>query len=447
MPDIFSPRQRIAQRQALLFLLLFFLWALAYGALLINTFTDTYEAAIDHEIDADIMRLTDLDAGQGRAALIAALPSDVDDQAKQIYILAAENGERITGNLPHWPADFPLGSYFDWIDWKASVYFWIDIKARSVPLSDGALLLVGRNTLAFDVGFQRILWNALGVGALFALLAAIIGYAIARQPIKRVLALQTLARDIERGGYERRAPVSQRSDEIDFLAHAFNRMLDALTDSLLRVRAAGDALAHDLRTPLARLKIRLDQVRRSPIGAAEAEALERDLDAALSLLQNLLRLSRLEEKAEKLEAKPVSLESLAEEISDLYEPVVAEKGISISLDLNPALALGDSSLLMQAIVNLIENAFRHAPADSVLRIETGSEAQTVWIAVQDQGLGMTDEEITRAFDRFWRGEASRSTNGHGLGLPIARAIARHHGGDVILENRGGLRATVRLPRA
>jgi signal transduction histidine kinase len=266
---------------------------------------------------------------------------------------------------------------------------------------------------------------------------------------RRLHSISSSAEAIIRGDIRRRMPVGPRKDEFDQLAATLNRMLDRIEGLLENLRQVSSDVAHDLRTPLARLRNRLE---RGLLDEPEANLLIADairqLDEVLSLFAAILRVAEVESGEARRYFAPVDLTALLTEVAESYAPAFEDEGRQFSWSIAPGLiAQGDRELLAQAMVNLLENAQRHTPADAVVRMSASAVDGAACIQVTDNGPGVPEADLGRMTKRFARLEASRNTAGHGLGLSLVNAIARLHGGQLILRNlEPGLSATITMPR-
>jgi hypothetical protein len=245
--------------------------------------------------------------------------------------------------------------------------------------------------------------------------------------------------------------VSARRDEFDQLAVTLNRMLDRIEGLLENLRQVSSDVAHDLRTPLARLRTRLEQgALQSAQGADTRPVIEasiRQVDEVLSLFSAILRIAEVESGQPRRSFAPVDLSSLVTDLAESYAPAVHDGGRTLLWSVEPGLTLdGDRELLAQAIVNLVENAQRHTPKGTIVRLTSVGFDGKVSVQVEDNGPGVPNADLHRVVRRFARLESSRNTSGYGLGLNLVSAVAALHGGRLVLKNAGpGLTATIELP--
>jgi signal transduction histidine kinase len=252
------------------------------------------------------------------------------------------------------------------------------------------------------------------------------------------------------GDLARRLPRAGRDDEFDSLSARINAMLDRLAEVMATLRAVTDDIAHDLRTPLTRLRQRLDDLRRAPPGGMEAMigAAEAECDAMLELFAALLRIAQVEAGAQRSAFATFDLSAVAEAVAEVYAPAAEERGQSLAAAIAPGLAAhGDRALVTQLLANLVENAVRHGRAGGHVTLSLaasgGGGAEAV---VADDGPGIPEAERERVFRRFHRLDAARATPGAGLGLALVRAVAALHGMTVTLADAApGLRVRVTIP--
>lgn len=398
----------------------------------------------------------------GRAALVHGVITKARDPRQNLYLLEDQNGEALGGNLTSWPL---MASDTDgWLSFvypRRTVEGEVEIHeavAVMTRLPEGMSLLVGQ-----DIEERRQLeaqiTNALGwaVGAMIVL--GILGGAIiSRNLVSRIDDINRTAKDIMGGELSRRIPVTGAGDEIDQLAENLNDMLDQIERLMLGMRQVTDNIAHDLRSPLNRLRNRLEVTLMKPATQEEyAQALEKSIheaDELLGTFNALLLIARAEAGAARDGMDWVDLSALAQDAAELYEPVAEEAGLRLDLAIEPGIRYhGHRELLAQAIANLLDNAIKHAahPGDrgeGVIRLSVQSRgSRGAEVSVSDHGPGIAPEDRERVLSRFVRLEQSRNTPGSGLGLSLVSAVTRLHGGALRLEdNEPGLRVVIGLAR-
>ncbi len=330
--------------------------------------------------------------------------------------------------------------------------------AHATPLGDGSVLVVALRTRAQD-GFRRLMLRT-SVAALVAAigLGMLLGWLVTRLVNERLRALDATVQRITAGDMTQRVRADGSGDAFDLIAQRVNSMLDRINGLMEGVRAATDHIAHDLRTPLTRLRNRLDDLREgAEPGSPQRTSLDtavNDTDQLLGTFAGLLRLSRIEAQQTPLPDAPrVALWPLLEDAQDMYAPIAAERGIDIELAGEAVDAQGDADQLFQMVLNLLDNAIKYAPDGSLVRLAARQHGPVVVIDVADQGAGIPEEDRLRVFDRFERLEAHRGSPGSGLGLSLVRAIVTRHGGRIELldhdarNSSRGLLVRVTLPRA
>jgi hypothetical protein len=279
------------------------------------------------------------------------------------------------------------------------------------------------------------------------------GVVLSRRLSSRLEALSRNSQAILAGDLRRRMPVSPRGDEFDAMAESLNRMLDRIEDLMAGMRAVSESIAHDLRSPISRLRSRIEVALMQPADAAATrEVLEqtvRDIDHVLAMFNALLTIAVAESGAPRERFADVDLAAIAADAVETYEPAAEEAGLRLVLDAPRAVRLrGEPHLLAQALANLLDNAVKYVPSPGRIAVRVVADETKARLEVADDGPGMPDAFRERAFDRFTRVEASRTTPGSGLGLSLVRAVARLHGGDVSLSDAApGLVVRVELPRA
>ncbi len=322
------------------------------------------------------------------------------------------------------------------------------VRVLTVALPGGRRLLVGddeERIEALDGALLR------GFGAAFlgvVVLGVAGGYGLGRNLNRRLGAISDTAEAIAGGDLGRRVPMRGSDDDLDRLAQSINRMLDRIAALMDSLRQVSNDVAHDLRTPLTRLRQKLEGAAAAPGGREEAiEGALADLDAILETFAALLRIAQIEGGARRAGFRACELADIARTVVDAFAPSAEEAGQTLELARADAVAVdGDPELLTQMLVNVVENALRHAGPGARIGVAVTKTAEAAAISVSDNGPGVAEPERTRVFDRFYRLEASRSTPGSGLGLALVAAVVKLHGADVrLLDAHPGLEARVTFP--
>ena len=422
-------------------LLGFLYWATA------GTLSDQNDATIE----ADIKGLAEQYELRGTPGVAAIISERVrrDPGGRTVYLLTDPLRRPLVGNLSDWPTVDPDAR--GWIEFElkdrdspdGEVYL---ARARSFVLQGGLNLLVGREVREL-VRTRNMVINAMIWGIAITLALALAGgIAMSRSTTRRSEAINQTSREIADGALDRRIPTRGTGDEFDRLAAQLNEMLDRNQSLMEGLRHVTDNIAHDLRTPLSRLRQTLEGLEEDGLSGPERAArIDRaigEADGLLSIFNALLRITQIEAGGRRDNFLTVDPEEVVADVAELYQPVAEEKGLSFSLRLDATAELeGDRDLLFQAIANLADNAIKYSPPDSTVTLHAAGRAVTV----SDTGPGIPEEAREEVFLRFHRLEAARSTPGSGLGLSLVEAVAHLHGGRVRLEdNRPGLKAILEL---
>ncbi len=360
------------------------------------------------------------------------------------YLLQAPSGRVLAGNLPAMAAR--LGD-------RVITGRHGRIRGRGMFLADGSFLFVGMSDFE-ETEMREAIARAFGVGCLAVLvLSAAGGLVVSLSVLRRVEAISRTSREIMGGDLGRRVARDGSGDEFDHLAASLNAMLERIATLMAGLRRMSGDIAHDLRTPLSRLRGRLERARAGVMTqAALRQALDEaiaDADGILATFGALLRIVQIESGSRRSGFGPVALSKLLEELAEAYGPVAEAAGQSIASAIEDGLAVvGDRELLTQLFVNLIENAVRHTPPATHILLAARGRRDGVEVVVADDGPGVPQDMRERVLAPFFRLEASRTTPGNGLGLGLASAIAALHEAALVLEDaRPGLRCLVVLAGA
>ncbi len=299
---------------------------------------------------------------------------------------------------------------------------------------------------------------ALRNGILFALPVVLIfpgpvGWFMARRALRGVEVVTRTAQRIAEGALDRRVPLGSHDDEFDRLARAFNAMLDRIDALMAAMRDVTDNLAHDLRTPLARVRASAEHAAARGATpkewAAFAETTTVECDRLLEILNGMLEIAEAQAGAARLTLEDVDLSKLLEDARDVFVTLAEDAGLTIELHAPERCVVRvDRSRVQRIVANLLDNAIKYTPAGGRVAITLADDRRWVRVDVSDTGVGVAAEELPRIFERFYRGDSSRTGLGSGLGLSLARAFARAHGGDVTAASTPGRGSvfTLRLGR-
>lgn len=407
---------------------------------------------LDATIEAEIAALADRYQKDGLGGLKQLIEKRVDRQPaipESLYLLTDPGFHFISGNLDRWPQveATPDG----WIEFKLNQGEQT-VRARRFILTDRFFhLLVGRNIHDL-VRTQDIIATTLIWGLVFTLVLGTLGGALmSRAAGKRIEAINSTCRKIISGQFSERIPTKHSGDDFDQLADNLNRMLDQIENLMEGVRRVSDNIAHDLRTPLARLRNRLEQARTPEMKPTEREEIIQqaldETDHLLTTFNALLRIARIEAEERRSGFAPLDLAELMNDVIELYSPLVEEKEQSLTTEISPPLKLhGDRDLLFQAIANLLDNSIKYAPTGGQLQILAHHNNNGIRVTITDDGPGIPVESREEVLHRFVRLDSSRTTPGSGLGLSLVAAVIRMHSGELQLEdNNPGLKIVITLP--
>jgi signal transduction histidine kinase len=431
------------------------------GVLLFVYFTsaDFVERQTEATLDAEITGLAEQYAQRGLSGLIqiVAARSAGDRGDGMLYLVTNPQGRPLAGNIADWPVGAKVQS--------GTVSFTIAVdnhgrnevhpaRGMLIVIPDNYRLLVGRD-ISDGATFRNRVKSTLVWSGLLALGVGLVGGSVmSRNMLRRVEQVNRTAEGVIAGNLSDRVPLRGTGDEFDQLAANLNSMLDQIERLMSGLREVTDNIAHDLRTPLARLRARLELTLLGPVGdTAQNEAIRAAIDEADRLLATfnaLLSITEAESGAGRGRAERLDLGELAGAAAELYEPVAEEQGFSLKIDSEPGVMIrGYRHILSQAVANLLDNALKYgrsgtAPGEIVLSVRQKDGRARLEVA--DHGPGIPEEDRDAVFGRFVRLEPSRSPPGNGLGLSLVRAATRLHDGTVALsDNHPGLRVLLEFP--
>ena len=420
----------------------------------------------DQDLSSQVRTFADILRRQGvaevqRSALREAQAAGV----KQVFLrLLYPTGEAFSSsNMAYWQ-DIGVNreTLHHMLDQGRPVFETIRIAGRGDQvrivygfIGPGIVLQAGQSLEVHD-RIIAVFWKIAATAIGLLMLAAVgVGWFMARRAVAGVEAVTATAARIADGALDERVPTTSRDDEIDRLARTFNRMVDRIEDLVTGIRQMSDNIAHDLRSPITRIRGAAEVTLATGRTMAEyeqmaAETVE-DCDRLLDMINTMLLISRTEAGIDRPERLPLDLATMVREACDLFVPLAEDAGLGLTCDAPiPVPVAGDRPMLQRMVANLIDNAIKYSPPGGQVslaaeRLNDG----TARLTVADTGAGIPPDAREKIFERFYRGDQSRSRGGFGLGLSLARIVARAHGGDITVDNMvgGGSRFTVLLPPA
>ncbi|MGB9142251.1 MAG: HAMP domain-containing sensor histidine kinase [Aestuariivirga sp.] len=444
-------------RLAAIYLLVF---AVSVGSILAYVFWNTaglLERQTDATIRAEVQALADQYRLLGLRGIVDTVRRRSAERGGGVYLLADANGKRVAGNLGSVPPEMIDES--GWIDFPLDIKVGDAMQRRSArafhaDLTGDYELVVGRDVqesrLFGDIIRRTVYW-ALGIALVLGLGG---GLLTSRNFLHRVDAITDASRTIMGGDLSSRMPIAGSGDELDKLALSLNEMLDQIERLMTGMKEVTSNVAHDLKTPLTRLKARVESALRSNSKAEYRAALDKTIEESDRLLQTfnaLLSIARAESGQSRDLLQATDAREIVEDVAELYEPIAEEEGGTLAVSAAPGLnVLADRQLLSQTLSNLVDNALKYGVTEDNpkphIEITGKLEQGSVVIVVADRGAGIPAEDRARVLDRFVRLEPSRSKPGNGLGLSLVAGVMKLHGGALLLEdNEPGLRAKLVLP--
>ena len=459
----------------LVYLLIFILFAASLlGYFALNTRRLITEQ-ITNTVNTEISGLSEQYAQGGIRRLVIVVDLRSRRPGSSLYLVTTPTGEGLAGNV----GSLEPG-VLDHPGWLETNYRRLDAPEGSdhralvqvVQLPGGFHLLVGRDLEERERLFGIIQNAGQWSIALVIVLGLIGGFFVSRRVLKRIDAMTGTAQTIMRGDLTGRLPIAGTGDELDRLAENVNAMLERIEALMRGLKEVSDNIAHDLKTPLTRLRNRCEEALRNPSGEsgyrAALESTIAESDDLIRTFDALLMIARAESGQARDNMTEFDAAQIARDVGELYEPLAEEKGLELKVEAPTAAPVrGNRELVSQALANLIDNAIKYAapngkadvvdgaasngsangaPAEIV--VAAGNEGERIALSVADHGPGIPEADRGRVVERFVRLEQSRSAPGSGLGLSLASAVARLHGGELKLEdNCPGLRSIIALPRA
>jgi signal transduction histidine kinase len=413
--------------------------------------TSSYvRARSDRAIMADYSSLHTAYERSGRDGLVALIEQRIADGsfAGNVYLLADPSLARLAGNLTHWPSTVTAAR--GWTEFRAPepLSDAADrplLRAMLETFPGGDRLLVGTNIGDLDSFTDQMKLAVISGVALIFVLAAVASILVTRRTVGRIEQINATSRAIMLSGLDKRIPLRGSHDEWDRVADNLNLMLDRIETLMGEVKQVSDNVAHDLRTPLTRMRGRLEKAYHSQRDSTDDQSLIgdtiADLDAVLRIFSSLTRIAQIEAQERTGAFRTVNLVEIAGEVVELYDAAAEQDGTRLTIVGDPeVLVTGDRDLIFDAIANLVDNAIKHGRAGGQVVVANQTIDGRPVVSITDDGPGIPADQYEHVFKRFYRLQQSRYTPGNGLGLSLVAAVARLHGARIeMLENSPGLK--------
>lgn len=428
---------------ALLFTLLLGLSAGILGYFLHDVgrqdFTRETEAAIDTEIS--MLKALNLKRPYGLIAYIKQRSSN--DQAVH-FRYEKEDGTFLAGTIKELPPHTKRLT-------EGILHFSIEtghgkqlLASKIYTFADGSRIVVARDIHGLLASYERLQW-LIWLIMIFMLAVVLVSFGISSFVVSRINRIANTAQNIiSTGDLSERISIDTHWDDLSNLAQVLNGFLTQIEASMMNVREVSNNIAHDLRTPLTSLRHEIESLKGAAPTEQQLDGLLAEIDRILSIFHSLLRIANIEKGKRYHAFSKVNLAIILRDVIDLYEPVAEEKTIRLQVQLPEQLPIhGDADLLFQLFANLLDNAIKFSPPHSSVNISGTMTDRSLFISIYDHGPGIPDAEKEHVFRHFYRGDASRNSQGHGLGLSLVKAAVEQHRGQITLEDGSpGLKVTL-----
>jgi heavy metal sensor kinase len=425
-----------------------------------------FQERTDQELLAQAQRFSSLLAGDGIGAVTngAVIEAQAAGEKKVFFRLLNLTGEAFSSsNMSYWKdINVDAGAIEKLLRGSGPILETITVPNRRdevrvlyAMLSPSIIVQVGEameSQARLLDAFKRIFIITMTSLIIFA---AGVGWFMARRAVSAIEAVTRTAQKISGGSLQERVPVKPRGDEIDQLATTFNQMVDRIQTLLTEIKEMSDNIAHDLRSPLTRIRGTAEVTLTTGKSLEDYENMAastiEDCDRLLDMINTMLLISKTEAGVEKPAGEEVDIAALIRRACDLFSSIAEDKNLGLSYDApEKTLVRGDPRMLQRMLSNILDNAVKYTPSGGKIAVAlTGAKNQHVVISIRDTGVGISSADLNRIFERFYRCDQSRSQPGTGLGLSLARAIARAHGGDITVKSAVGQGSTftIMLPKA
>ena len=433
-------------KMAALFTILLGASALLLGSYLYDfsrqIFIQETEAAIDIEIEHILVSFEN----KSQDELLNYIKKRSEKYSNPVYYYQDRLDKRLAGNIKKLPTTVTPIS-------EGIIQFSLEVSgkpkkfgAKIHTFDDGSRLLIGRDINNIIQRYERLQFFSILI-LLFMMSVVLVSFFISMFVVSRINIIGQTAQNImATGDLSERISIDSNWDDLSNLAQSLNAMLARIEELMIGIKDVSDNIAHDLRTPLARLRTQLESALKKTLTEEEIDGLLKETDELLGTFNALLRISQIEKGSQKFEFKQTSLKTILADVIELYDPLAEEKAIIIKhklIELPTIPTYGH--LIFQMIANIIDNALKYSPKESTVLIELALDDDYQLIRISDQGIGIKSEEHDKVFDRFYRSDKSRHTEGNGLGLSLVKAALALHKGEITFkDNNPGLVVEIRL---
>ncbi len=404
--------------------------------------SDYVRSRSDRAIMTEYSSLRETYARSGRSGLIDLIRQRMADRsfAGHVYVLADSSATILVGNLGNWP---PGAVERGWTEFRVPAPLQETqgslVRAMLETFPGGDRLLVGRDISDIDSFAAEIKTAMIAVGILLLVLAGLASVLVTLRTVGRIESINATSRDIMLSGLDKRIPLRGTNDEWDRVAENLNQMLGRIETLMGEVKQVSDNVAHDLRTPLTRMRGRLEKAYQAPRSSENDEALIgatiADLDAVLRIFASITRISEIETQARKGAFRTVNLVEVASEVVELYDAAAEQDATRLAMAGDREVPVtGDRDLLFDAIANLVDNAIKHGRPGGQVLVSCENVEDGAVVSIADDGPGIPVEQHGHVFKRFYRLEQNRYTPGNGLGLSLVAAVARLHGARIEMQD-------------
>jgi len=447
-----SLRKRISLRNTLAFRLtlwyagIFTVSSCVAFLLFYTLITSFIQDRTDQELLSQVNRFSTLSAAEGIEAVksAAVLEAQAAGVKKVFFRLLSLNGQAFSSsNMAYWQdIDIDSMAIKELLHGRSRVFEIITIPKRREKvrvlyafLSPTIILQVGEAMESYSRFLDAFRGIFITTMTFLIILAAGVGWFMARRAVSGVEAVTRTAQKISGGNLEERVPVKAKGDEIDQLATTFNQMLNRIQALLKEIKEMSDNIAHDLRSPITRIRGIAEVTLSAGKSLNEYEAMAastvEECDRLLDMINTMLLISKTEAGVDRLIREEIDLTALVRKACELFEPAAEDKGVNLACSVpNGSRLVGDTRMIQRMLSNLLDNAIKYTPSGGSVSIFLLENDGQVAVSIRDTGIGLLPSDLPRIFERFYRCDQSRSQAGIGLGLSLARAVARAHGGDI-----------------